>query len=179
MSKTLPDDVVKLVMPAIHERINQLLEEAFKLAAFVDSTDVLERSIDSLTARYFQQEAGSISLSDDSDTLAKSLLEIDGAIPPVPFTRPVITKRRHTGKAHFGEENEDNEERPLYELVKAHKYSPTGRPISQYRGVSFSGNVSKPWLARFQESRLGLYKTEEEAAEVYEATRRKYKNEGG
>ena len=174
MPKTFPDDVMGIVMPAIQGRISELLEDAFKLAAFVDSSEVLEKSIDSLTARYFHQEGDLDSILDGEDESSEGKSLLDRVIESPPLADSEAPTGRFKKKIFVDGRPRDNDDSPVpMRQVKAQKYSKKGRPVSIYTGVSFSGGTRRPWVARFQNTRLGLFKTEEAAAESYESARRK------
>lgn len=166
MAMTVPDDVVPIITPAIRSRITQLLEEAFKLASLADCSDVLESGIDELTAKYFQDggEPRDIDdMPDNSDPPGMSLLTTDLHTP-----RSLLasgTPSRAVGR------NVRRQRAPLRDRVQADHYTPRGDPASKYRGVSYSGVMRKPWVARFRGKRLGCFKDEVKAAEAYEAAR--------
>jgi len=167
MAMTVPDDVVPIITPAIRNRIAQLLEEAFKLASLADCSDVLEGSIDKLTAKYFQEGGSPRDLDDmpdNSDPPSMSILTTD-----LPSPRSLLESGGQSRAV--GRNVKKTRGIPVSELVEADNYTARGNPVSRYKGVSYSGMVRRPWVARYKGRRLGCYKDEVSAAQAYERAR--------
>lgn len=166
MSKTIQDDVLELVKPAIQKRIEELVESAFKLAAFGGCPDVLEKAIDTCSSKHFEDDLGSV--------LGQPMPGGGLALASIP--NPTRVGKNIVVGGH---------DRPLIksvvpgrspslapgEVVKASSYSKLGRPLSRYAGVAYSGKISSPWLARYGNIRLGTFTDEVEAAKAYDKAR--------
>lgn len=161
MARTVDDEVLELARPALEKRVGDLVEAAFKLAQFAGCSDALERAIDVCSRKYFGEEPSAPDSPQDempqmpSDRVARNLVT-GGQIRKM--QAPKRHKRRPTHASYAPGK-----------LVKAARYSPDGRPQSQYTGVVYSGSINKPWLVRYLGKRIGVYRDEEEAAAVYDS----------
>jgi hypothetical protein len=167
MPRTVPDDVLDLVKPAVQKRIEELVESAFKLAAFGSCPEVLEKAIDDCSSKHFDNEEGPIVQTTPGGGLAM-------AIVPTGFRAKRVGSNIVVGDPHIRHRNAIPGRSTSYapgNLVKASKYSKLGRPVSEYAGVTYSGSVNRPWLTRYKSSRIGAFVSEVEAARAYDEMR--------
>jgi hypothetical protein len=171
MPKVVNEELMELLKPAIHKRIEELLEDAFKLATCTDCGLVLEGAIDRLTVKYFQKgeviTGSSITSSGsypEEGMLGTSLIKnpssilLERDIPSMGCTlgKNLVKSPRFEKPANLAD----------------HERTRTGRPISKYPGVSYNGRKNRPWLARYNGKRLGSFAREEEASQAYETYKR-------
>lgn len=147
-----PDDVLELVKPAIFKRVEELIESAFKLASFSNNIEIIEKSIDACTKKFFPdgnveevnpQGVGILNQRVGKNIVVQRTNYVDSSLP-----NGSISKK--------------------YERIKAHRRGKNGYPLSVYHGVTFSKNKQFPWLCRYATNRIGVYKTEEEAGRAYD-----------
>jgi len=165
MSKTVPDDVLGIAKPALDKRVEELIESAFKLAKFAECTDVLEKAIDRCTTVYFQNDPNPI------DQIRKDVqreIALEGLKRT--FGPPTNPQNLVTGRS-LPPAPKLPRRVPIKEVVRASSFSQNGRPLSRYKGVSYSGSRDHPWVARYKTARCGVFNTEEEAAREYDRIR--------
>jgi hypothetical protein len=173
MTKTVTDDVLELMKPAINQRILELVNEVFKLAQFAGSIDYLEKAIDECTSKYFGDTSHDITLIDSpleevSDQLTADPARVGKNIVARPLCMPqqpvqVFKKIRNRSQ------NGIDLSRSPGTKVRAEQYSNVGTPISKYIGVSYSGSINKPWVVRYRNKRVGTFANELQAAKLYDA----------
>jgi len=161
----IPDDVLELAKPAIHKRVEELIDSAFRLASFSEGADVLEKAIDAAQRKHFpegSENAQDSSILDADLEATQSIKQRSGRnlVVQQPGDRIQDLQRQAPPRP-----------RSTYAMVKADHYGRGGLPLSRYAGVSYSKSPACPWLARYGEKRIGKYKTEVEAARVYDRCR--------
>jgi len=176
----MPAEIIELAKPAINKRIGELIDAAFKLAQYTGSPETLEKAIDESTTKYFSGNqprtinADNIDL--DSDTDQPEEVENTMVRQPRNLVDRNLTERRlpaprMTGNNIMRRPPPTNRSYAPGKDVQAARYSDAGRPRSQYHGVTYSGSITKPWLVRYGKVRIGVYRTEEEAAQIYDRCR--------
>lgn len=163
MMKSIEAGLLESLKPSIKEKIHKLLKDAFEMALLINDKKILEDTIDSLSGSYADMFAEGATENDDP---------LEGT-PEYSKTSDGVDPRKKVGigvSLVTGKYLHTKSKRPGG-LIKADSYSPIGVPMSRYKGVSYSGSLNLPWVARYSEVRLGSYKTEEEAAKEYDKER--------
>ena len=156
----IPDDVLELAKPAIHKRIEELIDSAFRLASFSEGADVLEKAIDAAQRKHFPEN--SENTPDPSTADLGGMHDFQQRASKNLVVRQPVDRVQDLRNPHT---------RSTFALVKADHYGTNGYPLSKYAGVSYSKSPSCPWLVRYGDKRVGKYKTEVEAARMYDRCR--------
>jgi len=179
MAYTMPDDVLEIAKPALQKRVEQLIDEAFKLAQYAKCSEMLEGVIDACSSKYFgegipqygSQQEGQESGDEQAPAfqrVGRNIVVRDApGAAPMKVVDPVPGRNANRVAVQPGQRCYAPSARPG-NLVPASKYSSIGRPVSKYQGVSYSGCVREPWLVRCGNERVGRYSDEETAARAYD-----------
>lgn len=173
----MPDDILSIARPALQKRVGELIDEAFKLAQYIQCLDTLEGAINNCTSKYFGTDTVSDTYSEEQEpqkpcitsfdngrntrvrkNLVATTVSIPEMSPPTHKNMGLIRKRKKRDTLSYLPGNR----------IKAYKYSNAGRPISRFMGVSYSGSLQKPWMVRYHETRMGNYQDEVSAAKAYD-----------
>lgn len=166
MDTVIPEDVLELARPAIGKRVGELIEGAFKLAQYGGCPEILERAIDECSTRYFG----------DVQNHSPSMVEMMPSVPSTPGKNIVRTGALPTSpvlitganKNRYGRKDGKPGYYSPHERVPAASYTELGRPVSRFHGVSYSGRISVPWVARYSGKVIARCTDEEEAARAYD-----------